>query len=199
MSSRLERSRDVLVDMDGVLADFDGAVMGRLASSVVRVPRNNFYFEDDYPDHVDHVKDIINHPDFFFDLGVIDGALEGWQRIRDQGFNPRICSAPLYSNVLCVEGKRSWLRKHLVPEFGRRVLDDAILDTRKYRHYGVVLIDDKPDVDTNNGQAEWEQVVFDQIYNKDSPPRHRLYGWRDPELENILESVYRETQENSAS
>jgi 5'-nucleotidase len=180
----------VLVDMDGVLADFDAAVLQRLPVSA-RIARAHFYIAQDYPQHIAHVEDITSHPEFFRNLPLVDNALQGWQRLIDAGYQPRICSAPLSRNQEAVKNKLAWLRRHFVPRFGERVVSEAIIDKTKSRYDGLALIDDRPEVDTNNGRATWRHIVFDQPYNKHSPAALRLRGWDDPHLEDILEAARR--------
>lgn len=182
-------SKTVLVDMDGVLADFDRAVLDRLPSSIARVARMNFYIAEDYPEHVMHVRSIVAQPDFFQDLPIVEGAIDGWERLLDLGYDPRICSAPLSVNSFSAEGKRLWLQRHFVPKFGEQVVSRAIIDKQKYKYAGRVLIDDRPKVDTGNGQAAWQHVVFDRPYNADSDAKYRLMDWYDDGLESILDAA----------
>jgi 5'-nucleotidase len=176
----------VLVDMDGVLADFDAAVLNQLPAHIERVARTNFYISKDYPTHAQHVRDITSQPDFFLDLPLVDNALAGWQRLIDAGYQPRICSAPLSRNSHSVRNKLAWLDRHFVPQFGDLVVTNAIIDKRKYRYDGLALIDDRPEVDSNDGQARWLHVVFDRPYNRDSTAALRIHGWDDPDLEDTL-------------
>jgi len=188
----------VLVDMDGVLADFDAAVLKQLPPKVERRFRENFYLVDDYPRHAAAVESITSHPDFFLNLPLVDGAIVGWQRLIDAGYHPRICTAPLSRNSRSVQGKLAWLRRHFVPRFGELVVGDAIIDREKFRHGGLALIDDRPDVDTNNGQAAWRHIVFDRPYNKHSSAALRLRGWNDPHLEDILTTLRRAAETGDA-
>ncbi len=189
MTLRGDYNTTVLVDMDGVLANFDGAIIETLPQHVPRIERMNWILEDDYPEHAHHIQLIMTHPEFFHNLQPIDGALEGWQRLLDLGYQPRICSAPLDTNERCVEGKRAWIERYLVPEFGPSVLEQAIIDQRKFNYDGIALIDDKPEVDKGDGRASWQHIVFDRTYNQTSPAPFRLHGWADPELETILENA----------
>lgn len=173
--------------MDGVLADFDKAVLDALPAEIGRIARTSFYIDDDYPEHAERVHEITKHPEFFYKLPIIDGALEGWQRLLDLGYEPRICSAPLHRNPKSVEGKKAWLREHFVPVFGEQVVQRSIIDKQKYNYEGLVLIDDRPVMDTNNGQAKWQHVVFDRPYNQNSDAMLRLHGWQDPDLALILQ------------
>lgn len=179
--------RVVLVDMDGVLADFDGAVLEALPPHIPRVPRTNFYIARDYPEHKADVAAVYSHPEFFFNLKPVHGAIEGWQRLIDLGYQPRICTAPLTSNPRSGEGKLAWLDQHLVPHFGATVRDEAIVDKNKHAYAGVVLIDDRPAVDTGGSRAPWRHVVFDQPYNQLCTSTFRLHGWTDPDMALVLE------------
>jgi 5'-nucleotidase len=191
MSERIDPYKTVLVDMDNVLAEFHGAVLDSLPAELSKVAIKNFYIDEDFPTHANHIIDFTSRPEFFHNLHVVEGALEGWQRIIDLGYDPRICSAPLESNPKSIEGKHAWLDRILVPHFGRQVRERAIIDKEKYKYDGLVIIDDRSHMDTNNGQAIWQHVVFDRTYNQDSKAKFRLYGWHDPNLGEILETAER--------
>jgi len=188
----------VLVDMDGVLADYDAAVLNQLAPQVERRVRENFYIVEDYPRHAADIEFITSQPDFFLNLPLVDGAIAGWQRLLDAGYRPRVCTAPLTRNSHSVDGKVAWLRRHFVPRFGQTVVSDAIIDREKFRHNGIALIDDRPDVDTNDGQAAWRHIVFDQPYNKRSGAALRIHGWDDPHLEDVLATLRRPDNRGNA-
>jgi 5'-nucleotidase len=178
----------VLIDMDGPLAGFDAEILSRLKTQYPKIPllttRNNSYISDDYPEHSLLVRSISDEKGFFESLPLIDNALEGWQKVIDLGYHPRICSSPLGSNPFSTAEKLEWIRKNLVPVFGQYVLDEAIITTDKYKSVGIVLIDDSPEL-KNYKQAVWQHIVFDEPYNQDSK-QPRLYGWLDKNLPNLL-------------
>lgn len=177
----------VLVDMDGVLADFDKKALESLPLEVERVTRQNFYVAHDYPEHDALIRAATAHPNFFEELELVEGALEGWQQLIDLGYDPVICSAPLSSNSRSVEGKKLFLAKHFAPKFGKQVVERAIFDKKKHSHSGLALIDDRPEIE----EGEWRHIVFDRPYNQLSKAAFRLFSWQDPNLAEILSEIKR--------
>ena len=168
---------DILVDMDGVLADFDKSVMGVLGP----VERRNFYIADDYvrehgEDAAQESWAVCNRPGFFQDLDPIEGAIDGMRALlsHPKVGNVAICTKPLVRNPTCKEDKVYWLRVHL-PFFR----GDVHLVGDKTRVNGSYLIDDKPNIP----QGNWRQVIFDHTYNHSSllqdKNRIRMMGWSD--------------------
>ncbi|HMR72684.1 MAG TPA: hypothetical protein PKD68_01605 [Candidatus Saccharibacteria bacterium] len=180
----------VLVDMDGVLADFDGATSQYLTEKHPEIPiiteRQHFYFRDDYPDagHQAIINQLHASQYFFAGLQPIDGALEGWQRLQELGYEPIICSAPLSSNEWCVEEKLDWVERYL----GRAAAKAAVFDSAKERYAGIALIDDRPVV-KNTNLASWQHVLFTASYNLEVAATHRLNGWNDENLAEILATI----------
>lgn len=170
--------------MDGVLADFDGATATHLETKNIPIAlRKNFYFRYDYPDetHQTVINQLHASQNFFKDLPEIPGAIEGWHRIIELGYEPRICSSPLHTNKWCKEEKLDWIGQHL----GEEALRTAIITKEKELCDGIALIDDRPEINGNE-IAPWKHVVFDHPYNQLAPSDYRLKGWNDPNLEVIL-------------
>lgn len=182
----------VLVDMDGVLADFDGATSQYLTEKHPEIPiiteRQHFYFRDDYPDagHQAIINQLHASQYFFAGLQPIDGALEGWQRLQELGYEPIICSAPLSSNEWCVEEKLDWVERYL----GRAAARAAIFDGAKEKYSGIALIDDRPVV-KNAHLASWRHILFTASYNRGTAATHRLNGWDDENLKQVLADIAR--------
>lgn len=185
-----EQGRTVLVDMDGVLADFEARVLQIITDEHPDIPlpeaRTNFYIEEDFPEEYRPIiESIYRRAGFFSELPLINGAPDGWQRILDAGFIPRICTSPVRRNPTCEQDKRSWLEEHFAPRFGSWVVDTAIISKTKHHFEGVALIDDRPRIAFAE-LASWMHVLFEQPYNRNQADKPRLRDWEDPELENIL-------------
>ena len=182
----MSSSPTVLVDMDGVMADFVGLTSTHLRQNHPDIPvveHTAFYYREDYPDpaHQKIISQIHCSQFFFRDMPPVKGALEGWQRIKELGYHPVICTAPLRANPWCQPEKLQWVEYYLGPEAAH----EAVVDKHKESHDGIALIDDRP-VLKNAHDATWQHVVFDTSYNQDSPSSLRLNGWDDPNLETIL-------------
>ncbi|MFT4309340.1 MAG: 5' nucleotidase, NT5C type [Candidatus Woesearchaeota archaeon] len=156
----------LLVDMDGVIADFE---QGFLDIYRVRHPdkpfipiedRSTFYLTDDYPaDLVDMVRDITMSVGFFYSLPPIEGALEALPQLLVKN-DVYICTSPLLENRTCVQEKYDWIQKYL----GTKWKDRMILTKDKTLIEGDYLIDDKPNI-KGIVQPSWEQLLYYQPYN----------------------------------
>lgn len=185
----LQERQTVLVDMDGTAADFDARVLELFREEIPDeeplAKRDNFYFGDDYPQHADVIRDIIRREGFFKDIPLVTGVLEGWQRIIDAGYAPRICSSPIEGHAFSRAEKIWWLEEHFVPEFGSWVVETAIFTRHKAAYDGIALIEDRPEL-PNQQNARWQHIVFNQPYNQEAQTDLRLHGWYDQDLESML-------------
>lgn len=196
--------RTVLVDMDGVMADFDSAALVSIPTET-RVLRSNFYVAHDYEETLrPSIEEVYNSPGFFNTLEPIPGMQEAWQTMIDNGYHPRVASAPLPSNRTAIEDKVKWLDRIMVPEFGPQVVEEAIIDKNKWKYRGLALIDDRPDVPRgiNEAQtAEWEHVLFGWAHLSSVPmatAAFRLMSWDNPnELLSVLRKIDEQKQQAS--
>jgi len=178
----------VLVDMDGVLADFDSQVLHTMTQRHPEIPirsvRENFQISDDYPAHFKIVSAISDAKGFFELLQPVENAIDGWRRLISLGYHPRVCSSPMKANPGSADEKLRWLAKHFAPVVGNSIVDEALITNDKYLADGRVLIDDRPQI-KNYERAKWTHLIFDQPFN-----RHvqgpRLHGWLDEGLPTIL-------------
>jgi 5'-nucleotidase len=177
--------------MDGVLADFDGAIVDALLpihqELLSAAQRTEFRLDIAYPRCAEAIWSVIAATGFFTTLPLVAHAYEGWERICDAGFMPRVCSAPAPDHDTCVAEKRAWLAEH----FGADAAEEAIMDGDKYLYDGVALIDDLPTV-RGSHLARWQHIVFDAPYNRrpSLAGLPRLAHWRDPGLEAVLARAY---------
>lgn len=193
-----EVNNTVLIDMDGVMADFDTAALVNIPEAE-RVPKLHFYVTDHYDaERSQTIKDVHNAPGFFEWLEPMPGLLEGWQTLIDNGYNPRVASAPLSANPTAVEGKIKWLDRIMVPEFGPKVVEDAIIDKNKWKYRGLALLDDRPSVPRGpNGidVAQWQHILFGWPHLEQVPmatTAFRLLSWHDTDvLLDTLETIAR--------
>jgi 5'-nucleotidase len=177
-----DNAQVILVDMDGVLADFDRAVVETLRPRCpeIELPTTSHRIRLQFPQYAAEIKAVTSATGFFRDLEPIKGALDGWQRLKDLGYHPRICSSPLFWHKECEQEKRAWLAAHLGPD----VAAEAHIVDDKCHCPGLALIDDIPELTC--GPAPWPHIVFDHPYNRHAGSPHRLRGWDDPALPDLL-------------
>ncbi len=182
----MERQRTVLVDMDGVMADFDRAALANIPKELI-VPRSQFYVASDYPEELRSIIEATyNSPEFFENLEPMQGVREGWQAMIDNGYSPRVASAPLSSNKNSVEGKIKWLDRVMVPSFGPRIVNEAIIDKKKWKYGALAIIDDNPIIrkgpPDGPESAEWEHILFGWPHLTAVPMARaafRILNWQD--------------------
>jgi 5'(3')-deoxyribonucleotidase len=190
-SNEASGDRMVLVDMDGVLADYE-TPNDEIVRAFGLMPiqnRTEFYYVDayrEYPDLLSAIYEENRRQGFFRAFPLVRGAVEGWQRILNADFIPRVCSSPLENHPTVVAEKKQWLEEYIAPRFGRWVIDTAIFDRDKSSYDASAMIDDRPTL-RGADRARWQQVVFTRSYNKVVETDFRLNGWGDPALETFLE------------
>lgn len=192
-------SSTVLIDMDGVLFDFDGEVRARIQTQYpdiqpVQLDLPAFYTANNYPEeHRDKVWAISDEPGFIANLPLVPDAMLGFERVLEAGFDARICSTllPEKFSPHRREEKIAALEEHFVPRLGAWVVDTAIFTPDKHRVSGMALIDDRPAPIRNSNEAIWEHIIFDRTCNRTpaSEGYLRLCGWASPDLSGILEEA----------
>jgi 5'-nucleotidase len=180
----------ILVDMDGVLADFELRRYEILLSrNLPALPPHcvfDFYAIDSYTyyfgeDSVQRAQDVLLEEGFFSSLKPIPGSIEGINRLVDLGHDVAICSKPLRKNQWCCEEKLSWIKTHL----GDKFLETAILADAKSEYHADYLIDDRADLTSfalSRGEPHppWKHILFSQPWNTFSKEHHAVMtDWND--------------------
>ncbi|HAI58717.1 MAG TPA: 5'-3'-deoxyribonucleotidase [Xanthomonadaceae bacterium] len=173
----------ILIDQDGVLADFERgfhtawqAIGPRHGHPPLPLEeRRSFHVRDDYPPHLEEaVVSVYTAPGFYRALPPVPGAVEAMAELLDLGHDVRICTSPLNQYRYCVPEKYEWVEAHLGPAFVQRM----VVTKDKTLVVGDVLVDDKPDV-TGACQPAWRHVLYDQPYNRHRPGARITWAdWR---------------------
>jgi 5'-nucleotidase len=166
----------ILVDMDGVLADFESAFLTdwqRQHPEKAFVPldaRTTFYLNEQYPQELrEFVFSIYCAPKFFRQLAPIPGGAQALTEMQRLGYEVFICTSPLEIYENCVLEKFQWVDEHL----GHSWIRQLVLTSDKTLVRADILIDDKPvisGVETPN----WEHILYDQPYNRSDTTKRRL-------------------------
>jgi 5'-nucleotidase len=165
----------VLLDCDGVLADFCGGVFDLVFdASGVRLTTENLEGYDDIFEKTARfhptkaLKEKVSKPGFCTKLRPLAGARDGVDSLRRAGHDIVIVTSPWHSETWCRE-RVLWLKRHFeIPE------RDVIFAKRKDLVRGDLFVDDDPKhVDGYPGQA----LLWDQPYNRGYTGRYRARSW----------------------
>ncbi|MBI4148301.1 5'-3'-deoxyribonucleotidase [Candidatus Woesearchaeota archaeon] len=171
----------VLVDMDGVLADFEQGVYNALCDQYSHIPhipleqRTTFHVKAQYPpEHQSTVEAIYVAKGFYANLSPVAGSLEALTQLREQ-HDIFICTSPLLKNKHCIPEKYEWVEKHL----GREWLDRVVITKDKTLVLADILVDDNPTIEGCE-KPTWEHILYDQPYNRSVDKRRLTWrNWRD--------------------
>jgi len=127
----------VLIDMDGVLCDFDKRAKELEENEGIKGHR------------------LFKHPSAYKNLEPIEGAIDAWHRLQEK-YDTYILSTPPWSNPEAWAEKRRWVEEHL----GKSANKKLILCHNKGIVRGDFLIDDR----IANGVADFggEHIHFSE-------------------------------------
>ncbi|MBU0461649.1 MAG: 5'-3'-deoxyribonucleotidase, partial [Nanoarchaeota archaeon] len=179
----MAEKRLILVDMDDVLADFEGEFERRWCAvhrdkiGATQAERNSVYMKRANGGVLRPlVEEIYRTPGFILSLPPIEGGLEAVVEMLGLGHDVFICTKPIRHYPDCALQKYHWIEEKLGIDWARRM----ILTKDKTLFRGDYLIDDKPEI-TGILQPVWEHILYDQYYNRDVKGKRRLTwkNWRE--------------------
>lgn len=118
--------------MDGVVANFNGAIWNYINENKLFLPLDN----DGWHDFVEEICK--KNPTIFHDLDPIEGSIESVIELHGL-YDLYFLSTPMWELPESFTGKRVWLEKH----FGDFASKRLILTHRKDLNIGDFLIDDR--------------------------------------------------------
>ena len=173
----------ILLDQDGVLADFERAFLSAWATRypeiapVAYADRRSFKILEDYPEALrGKAEALYTAPGFIRDLPPVPGAVDAFHALLAMGWDVRICTSPLTQYENCVAEKYQWVERHL----GRDATQRMILTRDKTLVRGDLIIDDKPRIE-GAVKPSWRHIVYDAPYNREATetPRLTWQNWRN--------------------
>lgn len=154
-----------LIDLDGTVADFNGAMREGLASLVSpgEEPIDESSSWHDYPQHIQNRRDLIKRvPGFWRNLPIIPYGITVASMMRTLGFKLNVLSKGPFNTTSAWSEKVDWCRKNL-PDADVTITED------KSGTYGRVLFDDWPEYCA--GWLKWRPrglvIMLEWPYNMD--------------------------------
>lgn len=158
----------LLIDMDGVIADFEQGFFNQWRNKhpdKISIPveqRNTFFIIDQYPfEYRGYIQDIFYSAGFFRSLPMIPGSREALNEMIGAGIQVFICTSPFEQYKNCVLEKFEWIEMNFGSEWIKRI----VLTYDKTIVKGDFLIDDMPKIKGIRNPT-WEQILYDTPYNR---------------------------------
>ncbi len=116
----------ILCDLDDTKANltdpFELALKERLPPEAFVTRKPNVYmvekaFEKQYHETI---HKIFCEEGFFLNFSPIEGALEAYNEMKEEGLCLKLCTSPHPDSIYCIPEKMLWVEKHLGREFYAR-------------------------------------------------------------------------------
>lgn len=169
----------VLLDCDGILADFVGWFLLKIEQEL----RVSYHREDvlkfDFSNLPgwDGIKreawDLCRAPGFARNIPVLDGAKDGVRRLQELA-DVEICTSPMYKSSSWTSERDEWIERHF--NISHRDIHHV---RKKFRVPADFLIDDSGEnCDAYGIAAAGTPLLWDRPYNK-TFDHIRVYNWDD--------------------
>lgn len=191
--TRPTRDLRVLVDMDGVIADFESHLEKVIRENHPDIPcialqdRTTFYAADQYyqiggDELKKKVSDIINSPGFYRNIPPMENAIDAVKELSGMdGVEIFFCTSHNSGSNYSASEKLDWIAEYFGQDWTKRV----ILSQDKTLIIGDLLIDDKPNVGGTVRQPSWRQILFNYWNNQGFDIKERpiiitrMDGWAE--------------------
>jgi len=189
----------VLLDVDGVLADFTGHLTTLINASFKSQLNPQTYTEWDFlQSHLSEEQrkfahDVLADGLFWRNQPVMPGARQAVERIRNAGHEIHFVTNRWFGCRDWIDARTDWLKSNM--DASHKHIHAA---GEKYLYRGHVFVDDKPDhvIAWTGFQERYKSLhptkalLFDAIYNRKASYDDRLYSWYDEEgLDLILQTA----------
>lgn len=193
----------VLVDMDGVVCDFESHALKqymKLYPDLPTIPlekRTQFYATSQYGEEFgeeskQRIRDIIQKKGFFENLPPVPNAVEAVKQLAEcPNVTVFFCTSPLTAYEHVVVEKYRWIEKHFGNEWTKRI----IMTRDKTMVKGDILIDDRPVIDGHQLKPEWTHVLFSASCNTHLCQRARIKSWQHEDWKPTIDELVRRLQE----
>jgi len=177
----------VLLDMDGVVVDWDGGFRAAWGGRSPIDRSLSYAMEECVPKaHREAAIQLFHGKGFFRGLPPAPGAVAAVKAMVAKGYRVFFCTSPVLTSENCAGEKYEWIRAHFGADWVKRI----IMTSDKTSVRGDVLIDDKPRI-SGAHLPTWRHLMFDAPYNVSDPalaPAGRLASWDswEPALVHVL-------------
>jgi 5'(3')-deoxyribonucleotidase len=176
----------ILLDVDGVLAEFTHHLCDQIAQHCEKPNPGSFSEWDFIAAHLDDnqkkvAEGILSDASFWASQPLVPGAQEAVERFVRAGHDVHIVTSPWLSCQTWADTRMTWLFKNL----GIKSKSVHIASS-KHIYNGDIFVDDKIDhvrawkhEQTINEMYERQAFLFDAPYNRCMQWHPRLCGWTD--------------------